>query len=160
MSSDHSPGNRFGVRYRPYVTHEAKASSLSLMHELGLIWATEFAVAAAHPFRETKSLDADPSMMYMLVHFVIERWREALLWSWAVGKHGTDDDQWTVSIMQAVWKELGGSINTVEGSQIAVKATHREAADPQRVLKNLKASGHRKDDPTTYQFCMFRSVCG
>ena len=143
------------MRHRPYVTHEAKAASLSLVHEITQIWSTELAAAATHPFRETKSLQADPSMMYMLVHFVIERWREALLWSWVVGKHGSLDDQWTDRIMRNAWQELGGNVDEVEveGAKIQVTASHRSSMDQERVSEQLRESGYQQDDGTSYQFC-------
>ena len=111
------------------------------------------AAAATHPFRETKSLDADPSMMFMLVHFVVERWREALLWSWVVGKHGGTEDTWTMDIMSSAWAELGGDVFQMNNARLKVKAGRRGTVDPDRVSANLKASGHHEDDGTTYLFC-------
>lgn len=139
------------MRHRPYVTHEAKGASLSLLHEMAQIWEAPFAATATHPFRETKHGNADPSMMFMLVHFVVERWREALLWSWAVAKHGAANDRWTPDAMAAAWVELGGVPG--EYGRLGVVAGRRGTVDPDRVSGSLRASGHKQVDGTVYEFC-------
>lgn len=148
------PGERFGERFRPYVTHEAKAASRALLHELGTVWAAPFGATAAHPFRETKGGESDPSALFMLVHFVVERWREGLLWAWAVAKHGAPDDAWAPAAAGAAWRELGGE----EGVEtLSVRAARRATLDPERVEAQLRGSGHRQADSTTYEFCELRA---
>ena len=143
-------GKRFGIRHRPYVDHQAEAASLSLLHEIDTIWANQWAKTASHPFRETQSGDSDPSIMFMLVHFTIERWREALLWSWVIGKHGGLDDSWTREIMDAAWEDLGG----LPGEFVVnVRARSRETLNPARVEDNLRKSGMDQPDHTRYEFC-------
>lgn len=146
-----STGQRFGKRQRPYVLHEAKAGSISLLHEMGLMWSSQFRETATHPFRETVSGNADPSMMFMLAHFTVERWREALLWSFIVGKHGTLDDRWTRHSLEGAWKDLGGlDSNPI----LPVKGVFRETLVD--IDARLKESGHVDPDPTTYEFCACR----
>ena len=89
-------------------------------------------------------------MMFMMVHFVIERWREALLWSWTVARNGRIDDKWDQEIDDLAWEELGGDISTHES--ISVRAVYRDSLEHQRVAKNLKASGYTGEDPTIYVF--------
>ena len=101
-------GQRFGARYRPYVLHEAKAASMSIIRELSAMWGEHFERAAVHPFRETVAGAGDVSMLFLMVHFLVERWREALLWTWVIGKHGGLDDQWDDDIMRRAWLDLGG----------------------------------------------------
>ncbi|EKM49625.1 uncharacterized protein PHACADRAFT_214165 [Phanerochaete carnosa HHB-10118-sp] len=151
-SSNRLLSDRFGVRHRPYVTHEAKSASLPLLHEMSQIWEAQFAATATHPFRETRIAlgNADPSVMYMLVHFTIERWREALLWSWAVAKHGTTTDRWSPEAMAAAWTELGGAPG--EYGRLGVYAGRRGTVDPDRVSASLRASGHKQADGTVYDF--------
>ena len=148
-------GDRFGARGRPYITHQAQGASLPILHEMSTIWETDLASAVEHPFRETVAGPSDPSLMFMLVHFVIERWREALLWSWVVGKHGGLDDSWTGEIAEGAWKELGG---TVGEGEVAVKARLRKTMDPERVAGSLKKSGHRNSDVTKYEWCKFKAA--
>ena len=145
-------GKRFGIRRRPYVDHQAEAASLSLLHEIDTIWADQWARTASHPFRETQGGDSDPSIMFMLVHFTIERWREALLWSWVVGKHGALDDSWTQESTDAAWADLGGR----PGEFVAdVRARPRETLNPARVEENLRRSGLTQPDYTRYEFCKY-----
>ena len=132
------------------MTHEAKAASLALLHEMSTIWSTQFAKTATHPFRETKAGESDPSMMFMLVHFVAERWREALLWSWVVAKHGAVDDAWTQGIADKAWAELGGEVRQ---AKVDVRAKTRDSLNLDRVSTNLRASGHKQVDTTRYEFC-------
>jgi hypothetical protein len=144
-------GTRFGSRYRPYPTHEAKSSSVSLLHEISQIWPSHIATAANHPFRETQAGEGDLSMMFMMVHFVVERWREALLWSWTVGKHGGLDDSWGEEQMGLAWKELGGLSNRTDA--ILVKAGRRNTMEHHKVAENLRSAGLKGDDLTKYVFC-------
>ncbi|KAI0700068.1 hypothetical protein BC835DRAFT_478460 [Cytidiella melzeri] len=142
--------NRFGSRPRPYVSHEAKSSSISLLHEISQIWPEELATAATHPFRETKSGAADLNTMFLQVHFVVERWREALLWTWIVGKHGGLDDQWGEEETANAWRELGGEAGRKE--MLAVRADRRRTLEVERVKENLKKAGLAGKDLTTYVF--------
>ncbi|KAJ3559317.1 hypothetical protein NM688_g420 [Phlebia brevispora] len=140
---------RFGSRQRPYVAHEAKSASLAILHEMSVIWSSQVSTSATHPFRETLHGESDFSIMFMMVHFVVERWREALLWSWIVGKHGGVDNSWTDTMANDAWQELGGT----EGSkEINVQAPHRDSLDPKRVESNLYGGGSRQSDSTNYVF--------
>jgi len=141
---------RFGVRHRPYVSHEAKASSLSLLHEISQVWSSQIATVATHPFRETKSGESDISMMFMMVHFVVERWREALLWTWVVGKHGGLDDSWGEEEIGRAWADLGGAPD--RAYKLTVKAGRRDTMNTERVSTNLRASGLKQVDQTRYMY--------
>jgi hypothetical protein len=146
--------DRFGARHRPYVLHEAKTASMSLVRELSAMWAPHLARAATHPFRETVSGAGDVSMLFLMVHFVVERWREALLWSWTVAKHGGLDDGWDAAIMRRAWLELGGGEDERE---LIVKAGWRETLEEDRVHAYWRASGHRQVDKTYYVACEYSS---
>lgn len=146
-------GARFGVRQRPYVAHEAKSASLAILHEMSVIWSSQIASTATHPFRETLHGESDFSNMFMMVHFVVERWREALLWSWAVARHGGVDDSWGKVEMDTAWAQLGGEAKM---ERLEVQAGRRGSLDAKRVEENLKLSGLGEPDPTHYAFseCM------
>ncbi|KAI0700102.1 hypothetical protein BC835DRAFT_1329341 [Cytidiella melzeri] len=140
---------RFGARHRPYVLHEAKAVSLAIVRELSAMWPTSIAAAAVHPFRETVSGSGDVSVLFLMVHFVVERWREALLWSWVVARNGGLEDQWNADIMAGAWAELGGQ----EGEkELYVKMNHRLTLDDDRAKAYFRVSGHHKSDSTWYRF--------
>ena len=62
-------GNRFGARHRPYVLHEAKAASMSLIRELSEMWAPHMARAATRlsvpsfrPSMASRALSGTPAV--------------------------------------------------------------------------------------------------
>lgn len=114
------------------------------------MWPESLAKAATHPFRETVSGEGDVSMLFLLAHFVVERWREALLWSWTIGKHGSLSDQWSDEIAARVWTELGAEPGQ---AKVEVRTGRRETLEDHRQKAFLQASGHRQSDKTQYRFC-------
>lgn len=143
-------GNRFGSRHRAYILHEAKFASLSLIKEVASMWAPHMTRVASHPFRETVAGTADVSLFFLLYHFVVERWREALLWSWTVAKHGGLDDEWSEEIMREAWLELGG---TDSERNVTCKAGWRDTMNDDRIHEFLRKSGHPQVDQTVYVAC-------
>ncbi|KAJ3551401.1 hypothetical protein NM688_g4726 [Phlebia brevispora] len=140
---------RFGARHRPYVLHEAKGVSLSFLREITMMWPEPLRRAGSHPFRETVSGAGDVSMLFLLAHFVVERWREALLWSWAVAKHGSLSNGWDHGTASRPWSDLGG----IPGQdELEVRAGYRDTLQDHRWKAYLQASGHRKSDKTQYRF--------
>ncbi|KAI0366952.1 hypothetical protein BV20DRAFT_951200 [Pilatotrama ljubarskyi] len=142
--------NRFGARHRPYVVHEAKAVSFAMIQELALVWPDAIAKTATHAFRETEGGDGDFYNMFMHAHYIVERAREALLWSWTVGRIGGLDDTWGEEQTARAWRELGG---LDDGSnELHVESYPRETLDPVRVAANLKEAGYETNIRTVYQF--------
>ncbi|KAG9119574.1 hypothetical protein FRC07_005346 [Ceratobasidium sp. 392] len=117
--------DRFGSRRRPYVIHEAKALKRSLIAEISLIWSSELAVTSSHPFR-TDPLLRDAHMGFIAAHFVVERWREGLLWSWIVARLGGANDEWDVLRSEKAWSELGGNRYTPDMT-LVVKTPERHS---------------------------------
>ncbi|KAG9092209.1 hypothetical protein FRC06_000197 [Ceratobasidium sp. 370] len=117
--------DRFGSRRRPYVIHEAKAFKRSLIAELSLIWSSELAATSSHPFR-TDPLLRDAHMGFIAAHFVVERWREGLLWSWIVARLGGANDEWDAVTSERAWLELGGDLNTPDMT-LLVKTPERHS---------------------------------
>ncbi|KAG9096263.1 hypothetical protein FRC06_008862 [Ceratobasidium sp. 370] len=110
--------NRFGSRYRPYPTHLAKTLSISMLQEVANAWPDEITLAASRAFRGMKHTQkgettADAYMVFLEHHWVVERWREVLLWSWVVAR-GWDRE------------ELGGSF---EQTTLEVRRSHRSTLD-------------------------------
>ncbi|KAG8745306.1 hypothetical protein FRC10_008323 [Ceratobasidium sp. 414] len=117
--------DRFGSRRRPYVIHEAKAFKRSLIAEISLIWSSELAATSSHAFR-TDPLLRDAHMGFIAAHFAVERWREGLLWSWAVARLGGANDEWDAMTSQRAWLELGGDLNTPDMT-LLVKTPERHS---------------------------------
>ncbi|KAF9027189.1 hypothetical protein BDZ89DRAFT_1160874 [Hymenopellis radicata] len=102
--SAHLLNQRFGNRTRAYVSHNARALSLPLMHETMLAFPKEFSSTPLSRFRGSHD-ECEVNTVFLCTHWVIERKREVLLWSWIVAKWGREGmlDQ------AAMWREMGGT---------------------------------------------------
>lgn len=142
-------GKRFGARRRPYTTHTAKSVSTGVMKELARVWHAELTVTASHPFRGMREGHSDVYVMFLFSHFLVERWREGLLWSWAVGKIGGLDDRWGPAERARAWGDVGGR----SGARgVRVVTTARTTVDEEVVRGNLHAAGHAMSGKTGYAF--------
>ncbi|KDN41724.1 hypothetical protein RSAG8_07255, partial [Rhizoctonia solani AG-8 WAC10335] len=116
--SNHLLSNRFGSRFRPYPAHLAKTLSIPMLKEVARAWPDDLGRVVRRPFRGMKHMaENEPADMYMVFmehHWIVERWREALLWSWVVARGeartGGNTDAWTERVAQQAWKELGGQV--------------------------------------------------
>ncbi|CAE6520913.1 unnamed protein product [Rhizoctonia solani] len=143
--------DRFGLRKRPYVIHEAKASKRSLLSEISLMWSTEMAETSVHPFR-TDPLLRDAHMGFMAAHFVVERWREGLLWSWIVARLGGQDDEWDAMTSMQAWRELGGDYTTPDMT-LLVESPSRDSLSDERLAEAQAAvPGAHERHSTKYSF--------
>ncbi|KAJ1309903.1 hypothetical protein OPQ81_006664 [Rhizoctonia solani] len=143
--------NRFGVRKRPYVVHEAKALKRSLISEISLIWSAELSETSSHPFR-TDPLLRDAHMGFMAAHFVVERWREGLLWSWIVARLGGNDDEWDAVTSMQAWRELGGEHATTD-TTLLVETPPRDSLSEERLAEVQAAvPGAHARHSTKYSF--------
>ncbi|KZT52281.1 hypothetical protein CALCODRAFT_558137 [Calocera cornea HHB12733] len=135
---------RFGERQRPYVIHVAKGMSRPLVEELQLLFAPHFADTRQHAFRST----TDAYLGFLFPHFVVERHREALLWSFLVLKLGGDSDEWGEQQMEDAWRLLGGA----EGDEYY--ADLEVARRPRATLAEGRVSRVLGEEPrsTVYKF--------
>ncbi|OSX57791.1 hypothetical protein POSPLADRAFT_1067806 [Postia placenta MAD-698-R-SB12] len=133
---------RFGARHRPYVMHQAKVVSSAMLAELETIWPDTFARSASHRFRETAGPGApsDINTLFLHGHFIVERAREAMLWSWTVARIGGVDDAWGEEEARRAWEELGG---TWGEETLEVRAAWRSTLRKQRVETALTRSGSK-----------------
>ncbi|KAG8736834.1 hypothetical protein FRC10_008806 [Ceratobasidium sp. 414] len=140
--------SRFGSRHRPYPTHLAKALSIPMLQEVADAWPDEIALVASRPFRGMKHTQggetmADAYMVFLEHHWIVERWREVLLWSWIVARgwdrvgRGEDPDVWTKEVAGMAWKELGGS---VEQTMLEVRRSYRSTLDNTHEWAGAKAT--------------------
>ncbi|KAI0029587.1 hypothetical protein K488DRAFT_56067, partial [Vararia minispora EC-137] len=137
---------RFGTGKRPYVAHVAKVMSIPLLRELVAMFPEAFARTSARLFREVYMDEpGDAHTTFLFPHFVIERWREALLWSWAIARQGADDDSWDAD---AAWAALG----SMPGADLRVSRIRRDTLDTDRVLATLRRTGYSPPGATDYEF--------
>ncbi|KAK0232724.1 hypothetical protein IW262DRAFT_1257949 [Armillaria fumosa] len=144
--SSHLLSKRFGTRSRPYIVHAQKAISMPIMNEMAAgMWAEEFNATARRPFRDSTLVpdgdDVHPGFMFG--NFLVDRAREALLWSWVVariGGNGTppsedhdwdDEDAWATEVhAYRAWSEIGGEPGA---TSVSVAQPERETLSHDRV---------------------------
>ncbi|KAJ7782380.1 hypothetical protein DFH07DRAFT_790474 [Mycena maculata] len=108
--SAHILDQRFGTRGRAYIGHNARSLSLPLLHETALAFGAYFALTPMSQFRGSHDVDDEfeVNTIFTATHFVMERHREALLWSWVVAKWGgVADGIIDEELKDAMWLELG-----------------------------------------------------
>ena len=114
---------RFPERRRHYLHHLPKTLSKPIIHEAMHMFSEAIAVASSRPFREVNIGNGDIEMGFLVTHLRIERWREALLWTWAVGKMGnlTPDETsiWGDAARAELRSVLG--LDDLDGSATVVK---------------------------------------
>jgi hypothetical protein len=134
---------RFGERARPYLGHFARGASLALLHEAALAFPRAWHAAARARFRGLDAADPEPHTLWLATQFVVERHREALLWSWAVAKWGGRGGVVSADNKARMWAELGGK----EGSdRLTVGLPVRRSKEEMRRALRLAAVGPPEPD--------------
>ncbi|KAK7005985.1 hypothetical protein R3P38DRAFT_2729323 [Favolaschia claudopus] len=159
--SSHVLDQRFGIRARAYVAHNARSFSLPLLHEAALTFGDAFALTPMSRFRGSHSVSGEYEIntIYLATHFVMERHREALLWSWVVGKWGGMGDGGGVldrNTKDGMWAEIGGR----HGEEEVKMRRSSGRTTNEDVAFNMRSAGlaqPRSEDPekqanTTYLF--------
>ncbi|KAJ7267659.1 hypothetical protein B0H12DRAFT_1229947 [Mycena haematopus] len=147
--SAHILNQRFGNRGRAYVQHNARSFSLPLMHEAALAFGDYFALTPMSQFRGSHDVsdEFEVNTIFTATHYMIERHREALLWSWTVAKWGgVADGILDAELKDAMWLELGAEDGRDELRQ---KKSVRTSNDD--VVLNMRAAGleqPQSDKPT------------
>lgn len=139
---------RFGKRSRPYMIHVAKTLSPAILREVSEIWRDEFLDTAGHRFRGQR----DVYTTFLHGHYIVERWRELLLWSWVVGRNGLDNDSLGQEELDSMWYQLSGSEYLPE---YLVNLRPRDTLEKARVKDALEQNGEKESAATEYIFCEF-----
>ncbi|KAF7357842.1 hypothetical protein MVEN_00830400 [Mycena venus] len=156
--SSHILNQRFGTRGRAYIGHNARSFSLPLMHEAALAFGDYFALTPMSQFRGSHDVsdEFEVNTVFTATHFVMERHREALLWSWTVAKWGgIADGILDEELKDAMWLELGA-----EDEHEELRRNNNVRTSNDDVVLNMRAAGleqPQSDNPeeranTTYLF--------
>lgn len=95
------------MRPRHYLTHVGKTISLPLLREASQLWPEEFLETSQSRFRERPDIQ-ELQMAFLQTHYIIERHREALLWSFFVARSdGDQDGSLSLAERRQMVKELG-----------------------------------------------------
>ncbi|AGV14656.1 hypothetical protein, variant [Cryptococcus neoformans var. grubii H99] len=106
---------RFSAHKRFYMHHLPKTQSRTILHEASIMWSPQLGLASTRGFRESKRGEGDVEMAWLITHLRVERWREALLWSWIVAKLG-EKDVWEDDEKRELKKILG--MTSSQGEEI------------------------------------------
>ncbi|KAK7005951.1 hypothetical protein R3P38DRAFT_1724630 [Favolaschia claudopus] len=156
--SSHVLDQRFGKRSRAYVAHNARSFSLPLMHEAALAFGDYFALTPLSQFRGSHDVsnEFELNTIYLATHYVIERHREALLWSWVVAKWGgVVNGVLNEELKDAMWLELGAEDEQAEYRRKKAARTSRGDVELNMRVAGLQQpqSEHPKERAnTTYMF--------
>jgi Stealth protein CR3, conserved region 3 len=130
------------------LAHIPKVMSRAHFAEVSSIWFQEYLDTSKHRFRGGR----DVYSAFTLTHFVVERAREIMLWSWIVGTIGADDDTWGVKEGEKAWVILGGDENTKE---IRVTLRPRSTLSPERLESSFQEAGEEPPKETEYLICQY-----
>jgi hypothetical protein len=115
------------------MNHVTKTLSPTILQEINHVWADEFAETATHRFRGRR----DIYTTFIHTHYLVERWRELLLWTWVIAKIGRDDNTWGDDERERAWEDLGG----VEGFDTAlVTLRMRSTLEKERIRTHFEQS--------------------
>lgn len=135
---------RFTLRSQPYPEHFPKSLTLGMMDEASIMFGEELGLAATRGFRESRRGRGDVEMAALASWLRVERWREALLWTWVVGRHG---DTWGAGTRDEI-KSMFGEM--VDGGNVLFRKGRRTT------LEDI-ARGEDQPMNTEYKFCKFPS---
>lgn len=141
---------RFGRRERSYLVHVAKAVSSPLMAELGSIWSDDLQSSAGIRFRGKGGVEVN--MLLLSTYYVMEKHREALLWSFFVARmdpHGKG--LYRLAERAAIVEMLTSPHARLEDGKIKVTRWKRASMteDPEDLLQ---AAHLEKPKATRYTF--------
>ncbi len=140
---------RFPSFSRGYMYHIPKALTLSLTHEASVMWEDELTEAATRGFRRSERGIGDIEMSWLVGFLRVERWREALLWSWAVARMGGESGYWGEAERGELERVL--DITTTEVDSVLIEKGERKTLVD--ILEIEKTMGWEHAKQTAYTFC-------
>jgi hypothetical protein len=147
----------FEARGEPVVNTTATSEEPSRRKQ-GEIVDEEGEEAERPPMMNEKGLidDGDAHVMFLFTHFVIERSREAMLWSWIVATLGGDRDEFGINQRNQAWKVLVDDAQSELRSRniIEVLVEKRKTMEPWRVQWALDQQGDTLK-ASEYLFCEY-----
>lgn len=91
----------------------------------------------------------DAYLPFLVTHWIVERHREALLWSWVVARLGGDDDEWGPAQSAQAWRELGGALDK---DQVDVRRKPRSSLLEDQLIAVLESTGDTSIGRSQYAY--------
>ncbi|SPO22909.1 uncharacterized protein UTRI_01587 [Ustilago trichophora] len=123
-------GQRFPMRTLPYITHHPRSLSLPLLKEAAQTFPEAFSNTALARFRAQKEVPDSIQAFFLASWYIVERHREALLWSWVVAKWGGIEGKLGKETKRAMWNELSSTADfQAADDKIDVRRPKRRSRD-------------------------------
>lgn len=146
--SSHLLHARFNSGPQPYPDHIPKALSIPLLDEAQIIWSEEMSLSAIRGFRISKRGEGDIATVPLVQWLRMERWREALLWTWIVGKMGGIDGVWTEEAKVELKRVLG-----IWGNSGTVVVPRKKRATKDEAPRLVDQVGWKQPKQSWMAFC-------
>jgi hypothetical protein len=109
-------GKRFALRPYYYITHHPRTLWLPLLREAAQTFPEAFNDTPLSRFRAQDDVPASVQAVFLGSWYVVERHREALLWTWAVAKWGGRSGNLSTESKGRMWNELAGNVSSSTSS--------------------------------------------
>ena len=158
---------RFPRRLRPYLSHVPKVITRVLHHEASLMFEEALTISSQRKIREMMSGEGDIQMQWLVtslrVHSIlnapadiqVERWREALLWTYVVCNMGMIESagHWGDLARQDLKEMFGLGDGDEDVVRIDVRRAERWTLEPGRVEKIFEQAGWEAPKASRFLFC-------
>lgn len=142
---------RFPKRKRPYFAHAPKVITRGLHQEASLMFKEALTLSTTRRFRELRIGNGDVQIQWLLTQLRVDRWREALLWTYIVANLG-GRGVWDDSSRQAIIDLFGLGAEAAEISEVEVHRGERRTLEKARMEMNFDQAGWEKPKRTTFDF--------
>ncbi|EIW71073.1 hypothetical protein TREMEDRAFT_67553 [Tremella mesenterica DSM 1558] len=145
---------RFPKRLRPYFAHVPKVITRGLHHEASLMFKEALMESSSRRFRELMYGEGDVQMQWLLTSLRVERWREALLWTYVVANLGTlgPPGLWSISARDELMDMFGMGPGDEDVIKIEVHKGERWTIEEGRMEKLFLQAGWEAPKQTEFLF--------
>lgn len=119
-----------------------------MVDEVSITWNSELHHTGQQRFRLNPDAE-DAYLPFLATHWIVERHREALLWSWVVARIGGDDDEWGPAQSAQAWSELGGA---PDADSVDIRRDARSTLHEDQVMSTLNSTGDAAIGMSQYAF--------
>lgn len=126
-----------------------------MMEEASTIWATDFAHSSRRRFREVEREESDESRVgdlhatWLSNILLVERSREAIIWSWVVARLGGTSGVWSTEARKEIEELFNVSSSTKVGAISSFDPKQRDSVVWENLSEELQSMG--VDGPETTQ---------
>jgi 3-O-alpha-D-mannopyranosyl-alpha-D-mannopyranose xylosylphosphotransferase len=160
---------RYPRRLRPYFAHVPKVVTRGLHHEASLMFKETLLTSSKRRFREMMYGEGDIQMQWLLTSLrvsrsiypadeQVERWREALLWTYVVGNLGRSGT-WNDNARTEIMDMFGLGEGDDDVIKIEVHRGDRWTLEPGRMAKMFEQAGWGAPKATEFLFCKSKLAC-